>query len=188
MGGVKFEHKLHVERVGNRCETCHHPSKPEKPLKAPQEACMDCHTRPPQPGMKTGLPDAFHNPTAQAGTCIDCHKLQDAAGKNAPLRCTECHKQENTQRGLEGRDGLSQGRVLSPAKRMSWLDTRLPYSRVPEQCLEAVIHMQLVVAVEERQSGLIGHEVHGHPPIIRHYHSVLDNSGCRFPVDLNQFE
>jgi hypothetical protein len=95
MGGVKFEHKLHVARATNKCETCHHPSKPEKPLKAPQEACMDCHTRPPQPGMKTGLPAAFHNPTAQAGTCIDCHKLQDASGKKAPLRCTECHKREN---------------------------------------------------------------------------------------------
>jgi hypothetical protein len=90
MGGVKFEHKLHVDRAGSQCETCHHPSRSEKPLKAPQEAWMDCHTRPPQPGMRTGLPGAFHNPTAQAGTCIDCHKQQDAAGKKAPLRCTEC--------------------------------------------------------------------------------------------------
>ena len=95
MGGVKFEHKLHVERAGKKCDTCHHPSKSEKPLKAPQEACMDCHTKPPQPGMKTGLPAAFHNPTAQAGTCIDCHKQQDAAGKKAPLKCTDCHKREN---------------------------------------------------------------------------------------------
>lgn len=95
MGGVKFEHKLHVQRAANRCQTCHHPSRPEKALKAPQEACMDCHTRPPQPGMKTGLPAAFHNPTAQAGTCIDCHKQQDAAGKKAPLKCMDCHKKEN---------------------------------------------------------------------------------------------
>jgi len=95
MGGVKFEHKLHVARSASKCETCHHPSKPEKPLKAPQEACMDCHTKPPQPGMKTGLPAAFHNPMAQAGTCIDCHKQQDAAGKKAPLKCTDCHKREN---------------------------------------------------------------------------------------------
>jgi len=95
MGGVKFEHKLHVARAANKCETCHHPSKAEKPLKAPQQACMDCHTKPPQAGMKTGLPAAFHNPTAQAGTCIDCHKRQDAAGKKAPVKCTECHKKEN---------------------------------------------------------------------------------------------
>ncbi len=95
MGAVKFEHKLHVARAANKCETCHHASKPEKPLKAPQEACMDCHTKPPQPGMKTGLPAAFHNPMAQAGTCIDCHKQQLAAGKKPPLKCTDCHKKEN---------------------------------------------------------------------------------------------
>ena len=95
MGGVKFEHKLHVDRAGKKCETCHHASKPEKPAKAAQEACMDCHTKPPQPGMKTGLPAAFHNPAAQAGTCIDCHKQMDAAGKKAPTKCMECHKKEN---------------------------------------------------------------------------------------------
>ena len=95
MGGVKFEHKLHQQRADNKCQTCHHPSKPEKPLKAAQEACMDCHTKPPQPGMKTGLPGAFHNPMAQAGTCIDCHKLQNAQGKKAPTKCMECHKKEN---------------------------------------------------------------------------------------------
>ena len=96
MGGVKFEHKLHQTRAEGKCQTCHHASKPEKPLKAAQEACMDCHTRPPQPGMTTGLPGAFHNPTATAGTCIDCHKLQDAQGKKAPTKCMECHKRENT--------------------------------------------------------------------------------------------
>jgi hypothetical protein len=56
---------------------------------------MDCHTKPPQEGMKTGLPGCFHNPTATAGTCIDCHKLQNAAGKKAPTKCMECHKKEN---------------------------------------------------------------------------------------------
>ncbi len=96
LGGVKFEHKLHVARVEEKCETCHHASKPEKPAKAPQQACTDCHTKPPQAGMKTGLQAAFHNPTAQAGTCIDCHKKQDAAGKKAPTKCMDCHKKENT--------------------------------------------------------------------------------------------
>jgi hypothetical protein len=95
MGGVKFEHKLHQQRAENKCERCHHPSKPEKPLKAAQEACMDCHTKPPQEGMKTGLPGAFHNPMAQAGTCIDCHKMVDAQGKKAPTKCMECHKKES---------------------------------------------------------------------------------------------
>lgn len=95
MGGVKFEHKLHVERAANKCETCHHASKVEKPAKAPQEACMDCHTKPPQPGMKTGTQGAFHNPAAQTGTCIDCHKQMTASGKKAPTKCMECHKKEN---------------------------------------------------------------------------------------------
>ncbi len=95
LGGVKFEHKLHQERAGNKCEVCHHPSKPEKPAKAAQESCLDCHTKPPQPGMKTGLQAAFHNPTAQSGTCIDCHKKVDAEGKKAPTKCLDCHKKEN---------------------------------------------------------------------------------------------
>jgi len=96
LGAVKFEHKLHQERVANKCETCHHASRPEKPAKAAQQSCFDCHTKPPQPGMKTGRQGAFHNPTAQSGTCIDCHKMQNAQGKRAPTKCMECHKKENT--------------------------------------------------------------------------------------------
>lgn len=95
LGVVKLEHKLHQERVANKCETCHHASRPEKPAKAAQQSCFDCHTKPPQPGMKTGRQGAFHNPTAQAGTCIDCHRTQNAQGKKAPTKCMECHKKEN---------------------------------------------------------------------------------------------
>jgi hypothetical protein len=95
MGGVKFEHKLHVERAAKKCETCHHASKPEKPAKAAQQACTDCHTKPVQAGMKTALQAAFHNPTAQSGSCINCHKQESAQGKKAPLKCADCHKKEN---------------------------------------------------------------------------------------------
>ncbi len=96
LGGVKFEHKLHQGRAANKCETCHHASKPEKPSKAPQQACMECHTKAAQAPMKTGLPAAFHNPAAQAGTCIDCHKAENAKGKKAPVgKCMDCHKKEN---------------------------------------------------------------------------------------------
>ena len=95
LGGVRFEHKLHIARAGNNCATCHHPSKPEKPASAPQEACSDCHTNAAPPPMKTKHQAAFHNPTAQSGTCIDCHKAQSATGKKPPLNCMECHKQEN---------------------------------------------------------------------------------------------
>jgi nitrate/TMAO reductase-like tetraheme cytochrome c subunit len=46
--------------------------------------------------MKTNTVGAFHkNATATAGTCIDCHKTQNAAGKKAPTKCVECHKKEN---------------------------------------------------------------------------------------------
>ena len=42
--------------------------------------------------MKTRLQAAFHDVKAQSGTCIDCHKKENAKGKKAPLKCQECHK------------------------------------------------------------------------------------------------
>jgi nitrate/TMAO reductase-like tetraheme cytochrome c subunit len=95
MGGVRFEHKLHADRAGNTCVGCHHASKPEKPHTAPQQACSDCHTKVAAAPMKTRYQAAFHNPTAQAGTCIDCHKTENAKGTKAPLKCVDCHKKEN---------------------------------------------------------------------------------------------
>ncbi len=89
MGGVKFEHAKHPVA----CDNCHHPAREPKPGTAPQAACTSCHTTPPQPGMKTGKQAAFHNPTATAGTCVDCHKK---SGGNAPTKCTQCHKKENS--------------------------------------------------------------------------------------------
>lgn len=89
MGGVRFEHAKHIAVA---CETCHHASREPKPGAAAQEACTTCHTKPPQPGMKTGKQAAFHNPTATAGTCIDCHKKSGGA---APTKCVQCHKKEN---------------------------------------------------------------------------------------------
>jgi nitrate/TMAO reductase-like tetraheme cytochrome c subunit len=95
MGGVRLEHKLHAARTSNTCATCHHASKPEKALSAPQQACSDCHAKVAAAPMKTRYQAAFHNPTAQAGTCIDCHKTENAKGKKAPLKCVDCHKKEN---------------------------------------------------------------------------------------------
>lgn len=89
MGGVKFEHAKHPVS----CDNCHHPSREPKPGTAPQAACTSCHTSPPPAGMKTGKQAAFHNPTAAAGTCIDCHKK---SGGNAPTKCMQCHKKENS--------------------------------------------------------------------------------------------
>ncbi len=95
MGGVKLLHSLHSQRVESKCEVCHHPSKPEKPNKSPQQACTECHTKPLQAGMKTGRQAGFHNSTARSGICVDCHTRENANGKKAPLRCPECHKKEN---------------------------------------------------------------------------------------------
>jgi hypothetical protein len=88
MGGVKFDHSAHKFD----CSTCHHAPRQPKPGTAAQEACTTCHTKPAQPGMKTAKQAAFHNPTASAGTCIDCHKK---SGGNAPTKCSQCHKKEN---------------------------------------------------------------------------------------------
>jgi hypothetical protein len=95
LGGVRLQHKLHAARAGNDCTTCHHPSKPEKPASAPQQACSDCHKAKAAAPMKTIYQGAFHNPAAQSGTCIDCHKAENARGKKAPVGCMDCHKQEN---------------------------------------------------------------------------------------------
>ena len=96
MGGVRLEHKLHVERAANKCETCHHASRPEKPATAPQQACSTCHTKVAASPMKTKYQAAFHNPTAQSGTCVDCHKAENAKGKKSPVKCAECHKKDNS--------------------------------------------------------------------------------------------
>ncbi|GIU73179.1 MAG: hypothetical protein KatS3mg004_0266 [Bryobacteraceae bacterium] len=94
LGAVTFNHKLHDQRTGGKCQTCHHASKPEKPETRPNQPCRDCHTKPPSAGMKTSRQAAFHNPTAQSGVCIDCHKKQAAAAGKAPLKCAECHRKE----------------------------------------------------------------------------------------------
>jgi len=95
MGGVKFDHAAHAKLSGDKCETCHHASKPEKPAKAAQEKCQSCHTKTATAPMKTYAKIAFHDSAAKAGTCINCHAKEVAAGKKAPLKCVECHKKEN---------------------------------------------------------------------------------------------
>jgi hypothetical protein len=91
MGGVSFGHKAHVQHANNTCETCHHASKAQKPLAAPQQACRDCHTKTAAPPMKTKLQAAFHDPMAKTGTCITCHQAENKKGKKTPLKCQECH-------------------------------------------------------------------------------------------------
>ncbi len=97
MGGVKFDHAKHSKLEGVKCDTCHHPSKPEKPYaaKVTHQACQDCHTKAATAPMKTNSQGAFHAAMAKGGLCVDCHVKQNAAGKKAPVKCPECHKKEN---------------------------------------------------------------------------------------------
>ena len=88
-GAVTFDHEAHATTHKVACATCHHASKPAKPLQAEQQACRECHTTPAKAPMKTSLQAAFHDPMAKKGLCVDCHKQK--AGK-APLKCAECHK------------------------------------------------------------------------------------------------
>jgi hypothetical protein len=95
MGGVRFDHAAHQEKAGQKCETCHHPSKPERALTSEQQRCQDCHTTKAEAPMTTKAQAAFHDPMFKKGTCPDCHITEAAAGKLAPLKCNECHKKEN---------------------------------------------------------------------------------------------
>lgn len=96
LGAVTFDHEAHAGKQAIACETCHHPSRPQKPQAVDNQPCRDCHTQPPAAPMKTSLQAAFHDPRGGSGTCIDCHKKHVAASKvgSAPVKCLECHKRK----------------------------------------------------------------------------------------------
>jgi hypothetical protein len=91
MGGVNFDHAKHAKAVGDKCDTCHHASKPEMALKSKNQKCQDCHAKTVAAPMKTTSKLAFHDAMAKKGTCIDCHTKEAAGGKKTPLKCNECH-------------------------------------------------------------------------------------------------
>ena len=91
LGAVTFDHEKHAGKLSIACATCHHPSRPQKPLASEQQACRDCHTMPATPPMKTSLQAAFHDPRGATGTCINCHKQK---GGSAPVKCLECHQKK----------------------------------------------------------------------------------------------
>lgn len=96
MGGVKFMHNVHAkDRASNKCITCHHGAKPGKTAKSATESCADCHTKTATAPMKTTYKLAFHDAMAKKGVCIDCHLAQNAKGKKAPTKCTDCHQKTN---------------------------------------------------------------------------------------------
>ena len=93
LGAVTLSHAAHTKQYGAKCDNCHHASKPEKPMKGPQEKCSDCHTKTAAAPMKTKLQAAFHDPLAKKGTCIGCHQQAIAKGNTkAPSKCADCHK------------------------------------------------------------------------------------------------
>ena len=77
-GAVKFMHKTHVGEHEIKCETCHHRPTGWASQDATEQVCSKCHTRDPEPPVKTNLQRAFHNSNATAGLCIDCHKTENA--------------------------------------------------------------------------------------------------------------
>ncbi len=81
-GAVKFMHKTHVGEYDVKCETCHHPLKSRSPQSVTEQVCSTCHTRDPQPPVKTALQAAFHNSRGSAGICIDCHKERNSKNFN----------------------------------------------------------------------------------------------------------
>jgi hypothetical protein len=89
-GTITFLHAKHAEQT--ECATCHHESRPERPLESPRQKCSDCHASPVEP-MKTSLRNAMHDTEAKEGVCFTCHKEQVAKGVAAPMRCSECHKE-----------------------------------------------------------------------------------------------
>lgn len=91
-GKVTFTHGAHSKAF--ECSSCHHESRPEKPLTSPKQKCGDCHTEPATAPMKTGLKAAFHDTVNKEGTCFTCHKKQAEAGKETPSACMDCHKKE----------------------------------------------------------------------------------------------
>lgn len=95
IGGVKLSHKSHAHDLKVKCETCHHPSRPEKALKSPHQRCGDCHTKAAVAPMKTNMRAAFHDAAGKKGLCVDCHAGEGAKGKKTPVKCQDCHKKEN---------------------------------------------------------------------------------------------
>jgi hypothetical protein len=77
LGAVKFDHKLHSLARNTKCETCHHPSRKEKPaatatglLGLPHKVAI----APMKPA--SGRVSQCHG----CATCINCHKAENAKG------------------------------------------------------------------------------------------------------------
>ncbi len=59
---------------------------------------------------------------------------------------------------------------------------------VIEKRHEAEVHMQLSVAMEKSQAGVVRHKVHFHLLITTQHDDILHDPGCCFASDPSQFE
>ena len=57
-----------------------------------------------------------------------------------------------------------------------------------EQSHEAEIHVQLLVAVEQREAGVIRHEIDLHFLVAAYQYNILDDAGRRLSSYSRQFE
>ena len=90
-----FTHKKHAEEytVGGKkidCTECHHKS--EKEDYSDIQKCSACHPADPDDAEDDELilEEAYHE------QCIDCHDivLEEDEAANAPVDCTDCHKEK----------------------------------------------------------------------------------------------
>jgi hypothetical protein len=96
-GNVTFTHGKHLQTYD--CKSCHHESKPEKPLETENQKCSACHTNPAAEPLSTPLTDAFHLTAKREGLCYDCHKEEAGKGtKQVPVLCADCHKRPRPSR------------------------------------------------------------------------------------------
>ncbi len=87
-GTVTLKHKAHSDRLGGKCDTCHHTSKPDG---SDAKKCKECHKK---DKSKMDGKDVPKLKKALHGKCQGCHKETKKAGKpSGPTKkCKECHK------------------------------------------------------------------------------------------------
>ena len=108
---VRFTHSAHADKnyvAGIQCQTCHHTQEgDEKP-----EKCSNCHNIDGDAGetkLKTNATHSKAHPfpkesaDQESVSCIGCHNAQNSlleagqrSGKQAPTKCTGCHKKKST--------------------------------------------------------------------------------------------
>jgi hypothetical protein len=83
---ANFSHKKHALD----CKACHHKLDAAKDnYKCSGKGCHD-NVDPQDKTSDKSFYRAYHD-AASVKSCLGCHKKEKAAGKNAPVVCTQCH-------------------------------------------------------------------------------------------------